>query len=115
MKNKILSILVVIVAISGCKKENYQPNNGSSSNGNNSTSNTGTLYFKNTQSDPYTIYLDGTNIGILQVGSTTQGYTVSSGISHSVKAEQYSGYVFYPDVYTGTATLNPGGSVIWSF
>lgn len=61
------------------------------------------------------MYLDGTNIGVLQAGSTSQGYTVTSGISHAVKAEQYSGYILYPTVFTGTATLNPGGSVTWEF
>jgi hypothetical protein len=117
MKNKILFITIIsTLMLSACKKDNQQPNNGNgTSGGNNPASTTGTLYFKNTQVDPYTIYLDGTNIGVLASGATTQGYTVTSGISHSVKAEQYSGYVFYPDVYTGTATLSTGGSVTWSF
>lgn len=117
MKNKILSFLIIAtMAITGCKKENNAPNNGNGTGGNSTpTPTTGTLYFKNNQSNYYTIYLDGTNIGILSAGAQSSGYTVTSGISHSVKAEQYNGYVFYPTVYTGTATLNPGGSVTWTF
>lgn len=112
MKSKIIiPILFLAMLLFACKKENTQPNNGNGT----STPTTGTLYFKNTQSDPYTMYLDGTNIGVLQPGNTSSGYTVSSGISHAVKAEQFSGYILYPTVYTGTATLNPGGSVTWEF
>ena len=118
MKTKILfTALLAFTMLSACKKDNVQPNNGSGS----STTTppppvtTGTLYFKNTQVDPYTIYLDGTNMGVLAAGSTSSGYTVSSGISHAVKAIQYSGYAFWPTEYTGTATLNPGGSITWQF
>lgn len=111
MKTKIiLNIFLCTCILFSCKKENIQPNNG-----NGSSSTTGTLYFKNNQSDPYIIYLDNSNIGLLQSGNTSSGYTVTSGISHTVKAEQYSGYLLYPTVFNGTATLNPGGSVTWDF
>lgn len=113
MKTRIILPILFLASmlLFSCKKENNVPGNGSGS----SAPTTGILYFKNTQSDPYTIYLDGTNIGILQSGSITTGYTVSSGISHAVKAIQYSGYIFTPTEYTGTATLNPGGIITWSF
>lgn len=112
MKTRIIIpiILLALMLLFGCKKENIQPNNG-----NGSAPTTGTLYFKNNQSDPYIIYLDNSNIGVLQSGNTSSGYTVTSGISHAVKAEQYSGYLLYPTVFNGTATLNPGGSVTWEF
>ena len=111
MKTRIIIPMLFLASmlIFGCKKENNAPGNGSSQ------STSGTLYFKNTQTDPYTIYLDGNNLGVLQPGNTSSGYTVSSGISHAVKAVQYSGYIFTPTEYTGTATLNPGGSVTWQF
>ncbi len=112
MKRIIIPIIFLAsMILFGCKKENNAPGNGNAS----SQATTGTLYFKNTQSDPYTIYLDGNNIGVLQSGNTTSGTTVTSGISHAVKAVQYSGYIFTPTEYTGTATLNPGGSVTWEF
>lgn len=113
MKTRIIIPIIFLASmlLFGCKKENNAPGNGNGS----SQATTGTLYFKNTQSDPYTIYLDGNNIGVLQSGNTSSGYTVSSGISHAVKAIQYSGYIFTPTEYTGTATLNPGGSITWSF
>lgn len=113
MKTKILfSIFFAAVMIGACKKETIQPGNGNNST---PTPNTGTLYFKNTQIDPYTIYLDGNNIGVLAVGATSSSYTVTSGISHACKASQASGYVLYPTIYNGTATLNPGGTVTWTF
>ena len=113
MKTKILlSILLSVSILFGCQKENNQPNNG---NGSSSTPTNGTLYFKNTQSDPYTIYVDGTNMGILQAGSTSTGYSVTPGISHALKAVQYSGYWFSPYTYEGTATFTSGGSVTWDF
>lgn len=111
MKTKlILSLIITCTMFFACKKENNAPGNSSGS-----SSTAGTIYFNNTQSDPYTIYLDGTNMGILQGGKTIYGYTVTSGISHAIKVIQYSGYVFSPSVYTGTATVNPGGSVTWEF
>lgn len=113
MKTRIIIPIIFLASmlLFGCKKDNNQPGNGSGS----STPTTGTLYFKNTKSDPYTMYLDGTNMGILQPGTTSGGYTVTCNISHAVKAVQYSGYIFTATVYTGTATVNPGGTVTWSF
>lgn len=113
MKTRIIIpfLFLISMLLFSCKKENNAPGNGSGS----STPTTGTLYFKNTQVYPYTIYLDGTNIGVLQAGTTSSAYTVTSGISHAVKAVQYSGYIFTPTTFTGTATLNPGGTVTWSF
>lgn len=113
MKTRIIIPIIFLASILlfGCKKEKNSPNNGNGS----STPTTGLLYFKNTQSDPYTIYLDGINMGVLQAGTTSSAYTVTSGISHAVKAIQYSGYVFSPTEYTGTATINPGGTVTWTF
>lgn len=119
MKTKILlSAFALMFLLGACKKENPVPNNGNgngSGGGGTPAVTTGTLYFKNTQSDPYTIYLDNVNQGVLAAGATSSGYTVTSGISHAIKAEQYSGWIIYPTVYTGTATLNPGGSVTWEF
>lgn len=114
MKTRIIIPIFFLASmlLFSCKKENNAPNNG---NGSSSAPTTGSLYFKNTQSDPYTIYLDGTNMGVLQAGTTSSAYTVTSGISHAVKAVQYSGFVFTATEYTGTATLNPGGSVTWTF
>lgn len=115
MKKSILfSILFATIILFSCKKENNQPNNG------NGTSTpppitTGTLYFKNIQIYPYTIYIDGVSMGTLSSNSISIGYIVTSGISHAVKSQQSTGYILYPTIFTGTATLNPGGSITWSF
>ena len=113
MKKRIIIPILFMASmlIFGCKKENNAPGNGSGS----ASSTSGILYFKNTQSHPYTISIDGTNQGILQAGATSSGITVTSGITHDVKAVQYSGYWVSPWVYTGTATLTSGGKVTWSF
>lgn len=113
MKTRILLPILFLASmlLFSCKKENNAPGNGNGS----SQSNTGTLYFQNTKVDPYTIYLDGVNQGILQPSTTSGGYTVTTGITHDVKAVQYSGFWFTPYEFTGTATLNPGGTVTWSF
>lgn len=118
MKKTILSLVMAsFIMIAGCKKENSGPNNGSGSNGTNNPPpvTTGTIYFKNTQSDPYKIYVDGYYKLTVSAGQTSSGYTVDSGVTYNIKAEQASGYIFYPTVYTGTAYTNPGGSVTWEF
>ena len=107
----IIALVAVMVTSYGCKKENTDPNGNAGS----SSSTTGTLYYKNTQVDPYTIYLDGASQGVLASGNTSTGFTVTTGVSHTLKAVQYSGYVLYATVIDGTATLNPGGSVTWNF
>ena len=117
MKNKILFIaLASFTFFAACKKDNVQPNNG---NGSGTTTpppvTTGTIYFENTQSDPYKIFVDGYYKMTVSAGQTSSGYSVQSGVTYNIKAEQASGYVFYPTVYTGTAYTNPGGSVTWSF
>lgn len=99
MKNKTLFIILLSVMIFGCQKENNQPNNGTNGSSSTPAVTTGTLYLKNTQSDPYIIYLDGTNIGTLASLTTSNANTVTSGIGHSLKAEQKSGYIFYPTVF----------------
>lgn len=119
MKKIIISILLAVTVIAGCKKDNSGPNNGSGS-GSNGTNNpppvtTGTIYFKNTQSDPYKIFVDGYYKMTVSAGQTSSGHTVDSGVTYNIKAEQASGYIFYPTVYTGTAYTNPGGYVTWEF
>ena len=116
MKNKIKTLAAIIVMVvtltaMGCKKEKNQPGNNSSN-----TPTTGTVYFLNNELNPYSIYLDGTCIGILSANKVSpKGYTITSGIGHGVRAEQYNGYIVYPTIYTGTATVNPGGTITWSF
>lgn len=108
MKNPLLFTLALCTTLLfSCKKETIDPNNPNGT----IQSTTGTLYFKNTQSDPYTIYLDGSNVYLLSSGNTSVGHTISSGTTHTLKAEQYSGYALYPTIFNGTATVNPNGSI----
>lgn len=112
MKNPLLLTMVLCTTLLfSCRKENIQPDNPNSP----SQATTGTLYFKNTQADPYTIFLDNSSVYVLPAGQTSIAYTVSSGIPHNVKAEQFSGYVLYPTIFTGTATVNPNGTITWEF
>lgn len=109
MKNRIIiPILFFLLIMASCKKENPQPTQPAAPA-------SGTIYFKNTQSDPYIIYLDGSNMGILTPGNTSSAYSVTPNIGHTVKAEQYSGFVLYPTIFTDALTLNPGAAVTWAF
>lgn len=114
MKTKILLsfFLCAFLMMAGCKKDNQQPNNG---NGSGTAVTTGTIYFKNTQSDPYKIYVDGYYKMTVSAGATSAGYTVTGGVTYTLKAEQASGYILYPTVINGSAYANSGGSVTWSF
>lgn len=116
MKNKILTfIIIAIVAITSCKKENNQPNNGNGTNGTGTIVTTGTLYFKNTKSDPYKIYIDNTYKFTVSAGQTSTSYSVTGGVTYTIKAEQATGYVIYPTIYNGTAYANSGSSFTWTF
>lgn len=111
MKNRIIIPIIfffLLLAMASCKKENPQPTPPPAPA-------TGTIYLKNTKPDPYIIYLDGTNMGVLAAGNTSTAYSVSSSVGHTVKAEQYTGFVLYPTVFTDVLTLNPGATVTWAF
>lgn len=73
------------------------------------------IYFKNTNSDPYTIYLDGTSVGTLDGGETSHGFDVVPKDLHELRAEQNSGYLFYPTVETDTILVNENFKTTWEF
>lgn len=93
----------------GCKKEKSNPN------GSNGGTTTATVYFKNTTSDPYKMEIDGASQGDLPSGTTSNGYTITSGIGHELKVTQQSGYVLYPTVNKKTITLSTGDSYTFSW
>lgn len=114
MKNKIktfAAIIVISITLSsiGCKKESNKPNTPPAVT-------TGSLYVLNNELDPYNIYIDGKYMGILSPNKVSTNATiVTSGIGHGMKAVQYSGYIISPSVYTGSVTVNAGGTITWSF
>ncbi|OAV74952.1 hypothetical protein Barb7_01480 [Bacteroidales bacterium Barb7] len=56
--------------------------------------NTGTIILKNTDSDPFTVYVDEINKGTIQ-GNQTIRLTVPAG-THSVRVVERSGWILYP-------------------
>lgn len=112
-KNLLLAFTIITVMLTsiGCKKENTTP----APNGSNAGSSTATVYFKNTTSDPYKMEIDGASQGTLPAGQKSNGYTITSGVGHELKATQMSGYVFYPSVYTKNVNLSTGDSYTHQF
>lgn len=103
--------LSIFLMMAGCKKDNQQPGNGNGS----TVVTTGTVYFKNSQSDPYKIYIDNVYQFTVSAGATSSAYTVTGGVTYQIKAEQASGYTFYPTVYTGSVNVGSGGTTTWTF
>jgi len=110
---KALSIICIVLCILGCSKDNSSPSASST----NPPPPTLTVTFQNTEANPYTIYIDGTNEGILASGNTSGGFNVNPTTSHTLKAVQYSGYILYPTTYTlNTPTYSTGSnSYNWQF
>ena len=75
----------------------------------------GSVFFKSTQVDPYKIYIDGVIQGTLNAGNTSSAFSVSPNLSHTLKAQQASGYILTPTVINGTVSFGCGGTTTWSF
>lgn len=109
MKKVIISLVVTMLAVYSCKKDETSPGNGTTAQPGCVTNNTGIVYFKNKYSDPYKLEINGSYVGTVSGGSTTSPitsapYTTSAG-SITYKATQASGYTLWPTVYTGTGTV----------
>lgn len=94
MSRTLIIVAVLSVGFAGCEKGN-QYNNGSCPQG--------TIRAYNDSNDPYTVYIDGTYMGVLQ-GQTTYDYTVDKG-AHTIKVVQVTGF-------TGQPTERTSGTII---
>ena len=71
--------------------------------GNNSVCPQGTVILYNDSNDPYAIYIDGNNIGVMQ-GRTRSEHTLDRG-GHSIRVLQLTGYLGQPNDFTGGVFL----------
>lgn len=71
------------------------------------------LHLSNVSSNPYTVYLDGVNMGTLSGGYYSE-LEVNPGV-HIVRVVQNSGYVFYATDETYEITCNAGYRVTKNF
>lgn len=84
---RLLTIALAMLIFSSCDKDETTPGGGCSK---------GKLRYSNRSSNPYRIFLDGQYKADLNGGNFIE-YDVNKG-SHSVKAEQISGYAIYPTI-----------------
>ena len=118
-KATIMLLAILSIAVLSCSKNNNNNAGSSSTPPACQTNNTGTIYFQNTQVDPYKLYINGTIVGTVSggsVGSPTQSaaYTTSAG-SVLLKAVQASGYILFPTTYTNTVSLPQCGTVSYQY
>ena len=100
---KILLVLIVAASFAACDKGNVAGNPCS----------TGTIRVNNYASDPYTVYIDGSMMGVLQSHSTSD-YTVNTG-THSIRVVQLTGYLYSPDERTGGTVIEGCDTDIFTF
>jgi hypothetical protein len=77
-------------------------------------SSTGTLKFINTSSNPYRVYVNGTEVFDMNGGTTQYQNYMPTG-SYSVRILQLSGYVFSPTDETYSGTIGCGQTMTTTF
>ena len=102
---RIILVLLITLSFAGCNKDRGEPGiNGCA---------TGTIRINNYASDPYTVYIDGSMMGVLQSHSTSE-YIVNTG-THSIKVVQLTGYLYQPDERTGGTVIEGCDTDIFTF
>lgn len=97
MKKVLLLSLLSVTLIYSCKKDGQAGK---------PASNEGTIRFTNTSSNPYTIYINGGQVGTV-TGKKFREYNKEAG-NYILKAVQESGYVIYPTVRETSFYLSAG-------
>jgi hypothetical protein len=93
MRSALTIVAVIGLGFTGCDTRDQY----------NSSCPQGTIRAYNDSNDPYTIYIDGSYMGVLQ-GQTTSDYTVDKG-AHTIKVIQITGFTGQPTERTsGTIT-----------
>lgn len=100
---RISLVLLIALAFAGCDKGDPGINGCS----------TGTIRINNYASDPYTIYIDGSMVGVMQ-SHTTSDYTVNTG-THSIRVVQLTGYLYQPQELTGGTVIEGCDTDIFTF
>lgn len=79
-----------------------------------SLSSTGTLIFISTSTNPYQIYINGTEAFDMDGGTTKYKYYMPTG-DYTIRVLQLDGYVLYPTDETFTGTLGCGQTLTTTF
>ncbi|MBK8442071.1 MAG: hypothetical protein IPL35_01060 [Sphingobacteriales bacterium] len=108
-KTIILFLFLVATTFNfGCNKDD--DDNGGT---NNSGCTLVPMRFTNTSDNPYNLFIDGTFKKQMS-GNTEIVYELEKGV-HTAKAEQVSGYVFYPTIVNKNFTLSSCQEQGWIF
>jgi len=75
---------------------------------------TGTISFVNNSSNPYKVYINGTEYFTMN-GGTSRNITYLPVASYTIRVLQVSGYVFYPTDETYNGNVTCGGTSTVSF
>jgi len=99
----IITVFALLTLFASCKKDD------SASPATTTQTNTGTIRFNNTSSNPYQVNIDGVSHGILQ-GKSFSDVTVDAG-THTTEVIQQSGYLVYPTDESNTVNVASGGTI----
>jgi hypothetical protein len=73
----------------------------------------GTIRLNNNSNDPYSVYFDGSSMGIMQ-GQTTADHVVDKG-AYSIRVVQLTGYVSQPNEKVGGTIIEGCDTDIFTF
>lgn len=102
MKNAlfIASLLFVAFTFTSCEKETSKDKDKKQCEINH----TGSLILSNYQDDPYKVFVNGVDFGILQPNQTSSEHQVASG-TVVIRFVQQSGYLVYATVYEWNVSI----------
>lgn len=106
MKTRVVILLVITLSVfSSCTKEDAEQIECEGEN-------IGYLTITNTSENPYKIYIDGTLTFTLDGNTFIDDHKISVGV-HKLKAEQESGFLFYPTIVEETFSFGQCEKLGW--
>lgn len=103
MKKVLFSAMIAATILTGCSKsDEVKP-----------TATEGVIRFSNTSDNPYTIFIDGNNVGSVK-GKKFVEKKKTAG-TYELKAIQESGYLVYPTEREVTMRLNANSEIEFVF
>jgi len=107
--NRFISLFaaVLLFLIASCTKEDAEKLECE-------TENIGYVTITSTSDNPYDVYVDGSFEFRLQGNTFVDDYELSAG-THTLKAEQVSGYLIYPTIKEVTISMSHCDKKSWVF
>jgi hypothetical protein len=103
----ILVVFSLIIVITSCTKEDAEKLECE-------IENIGYIIITNTSDNPYNVYIDDVFVFQLEGHTFKDDYEVSQG-SHMFRAEQVSGYLFFPTIRENTDYISHCQKISWVF